>query len=137
MKFLNRSNPQFSDADVRQIANNLFGLDGTFSPLSSERDQNIHITTPAGDGYVLKIAHRDETASVIDFQAQALRHLEKIAPELSVPRVVPTVDGEPFTTVTQTNGDVHLVRVVTYLAGEVNDKIVLRKRNLVSLGNRV
>lgn len=123
MKFLNRNNPQFSTDDVQRIASDIFGLDGAFSPLPSERDQNVRIKTSNGNAYVLKIAHLDELAGVVDFQVKALQHIEAIDPSLAVPRVVPTADGESFTTVTHPNGDVHLVRVVTYLRGQTNDTV--------------
>ncbi|MGB1252744.1 MAG: phosphotransferase, partial [Candidatus Promineifilaceae bacterium] len=119
MKFLDRSNPQFSENDVKRIAHDLFGLEGNMRSLSSERDQNRCILTESGEGYVLKIAHLDEAEGVIDFQTKALQHLEMIDPTLPVPRVVPTLTGEPYTRVTHPNGEAYLVRVVTYLRGEV------------------
>ena len=121
MKFLDRSNPQFSDDDVWRIVTELFGIDGDFSALSSERDQNVRIIANDGAQFVLKIAHADEAVGVIDFQTKALQHLAAVAPTLPVPRVVPTVAGEPYTTVTHADGKRHLVRVVTYLAGAVVD----------------
>jgi len=61
--------PQFSTARVLEIAREFYGLDGcTPSPLPSERDQNVLLTTKSGQRFVLKIANALESAAFLDAQ---------------------------------------------------------------------
>jgi len=119
IKFLDRNPPQFSEDQARRIAGDLFDLSGDFRPLKSERDQNFRIRTGNGEGYVLKLSNADEEPGVIDFQTQALWHIEQQDPALPVPRVVRTKDGAAFTTVGDGSGTQHIVRVLTYLPGVI------------------
>ncbi|MEM7118001.1 MAG: aminotransferase class III-fold pyridoxal phosphate-dependent enzyme [Chloroflexota bacterium] len=131
IKFLDRNTPKVSVDEAKQIARGLFGLEGTFKSLSSERDQNFRVTTARPElvegadatSYVFKIANADEDEGVIDFQTQALRHIEKRDPSLAVPRVVLTKTGEPYTTIRLKNGDEHIVRVLTYVPGVLIDEV--------------
>ncbi len=94
LKFLNPNPPTFPDEEVREIAGKLFGLEGAFKPLISERDRNFYVHRADGGQFVLKIANIDETPDVVDLQVQALRHIERVDPDMPVPRVVPTRAGE-------------------------------------------
>ncbi len=125
IKFLDRSPPHFSEEEARRIARDLFDLTGDFNPLSSERDQNFHIRTGKGAGYVLKLSNADEDPGVIDFQIQALWHIEQQNPELSIPRVVRAKDGAPFTITHNSKGVQHIARVLTYLPGVLLDDLTV------------
>ena len=118
IKFMDRDPPDFSKAEAERIARDLFGLEGSFQLLESERDQNFHIKGD-GDGYVLKIANAEEDPGVIDFQTQALLHIEDHDPGVGVPRVVKSLSGNVTQTITSATGADHLVRVVTFLPGHL------------------
>ncbi len=93
-----------------------FGLAGTLSPLPGERDRNFRLDAPDGSRYVAKVAHGDEAASVIELQHAALARIADRAPDLAMPRVVAARGGgtiERFTI----DGQAHLVRVLTWVAG--------------------
>ena len=140
IKFLDRDPPLFPEELARQIADELFGLAGSFSLLDSERDQNFHVRTENDENYVLKISHVDEDPGVIDFQTQALLHIEEKDPTLPIPRVVLTKDGDPFTTVNGPDGVAHIVRTLTYLPGitpEDTEKPPSLWRNLGNLIGRM
>ena len=77
-----------------------------------------HASTSADGTYVLKVANAGEDHAVLDLQLAMLRHLERTAPDLPVPRVVDTVDGAGYADVTGPNG-AHRVRLVTHLDGDV------------------
>ncbi|MGB3717254.1 MAG: aminotransferase class III-fold pyridoxal phosphate-dependent enzyme [Candidatus Promineifilaceae bacterium] len=125
IKFLDRNPPQFSEDEARRVAGDLFDLTGDFRPLKSERDLNYRIRTGNGEGYVLKLSNADEDPGVIDFQTQALWHIEQQDPALPVPRVVRAKDGAAFTTVGDGRGTQHIVRVLTYLPGVILDDVTL------------
>jgi 4-aminobutyrate aminotransferase-like enzyme/Ser/Thr protein kinase RdoA (MazF antagonist) len=108
--------PSFSVDEARRIASQYFAIEADASPLESERDQNFHLEADAGQAYVLKIANPAEQPEVLAFQTAALRHVEKTAPGLPVPRVISGVDGDDLTWFDADDGR-YLVRAVTYLPG--------------------
>lgn len=95
----------------------LFGVTGKLKFLEGERDQNHLLTTEDGRRFVLKVSGASEDLGVVDFQIKALEHLERIAPDLPVPRVVPTLDGAPAGDICGEAGANHKVRLLTYLPG--------------------
>ncbi|NNC56406.1 MAG: phosphotransferase, partial [Woeseiaceae bacterium] len=117
VKFLDRNPPSLSVDEVREIAKRHYKLLGDFHPLQSERDQNFLVESNDGDRFVIKIANKDETVNVIDFQIGALRHIARTDPTLPVPRIVQSNDKLDFHTVRLASGDVHIVYVLTFLDG--------------------
>ena len=82
--------PRFTPDEVAAIGAELFGLQGEARDLGSERDQTFLV----GDG-VLKISNLGEDAAVLDLEAKALAHIERVDPELPVARLLgsTTLDG--------------------------------------------
>jgi 4-aminobutyrate aminotransferase-like enzyme/Ser/Thr protein kinase RdoA (MazF antagonist) len=109
--------PEFSPQHVKDIANQLYGLTGTLSPLDSERDLNFRFDTDTGDQYVIKIANTAEDPAVIDMQIKALEHIGVVDPGLPVPEVLYSRNGGAIETIQAENGTTHVVRVLTYLLG--------------------
>jgi hypothetical protein len=101
--------PEVPQAEVHAFLARHYGLAGSLTRLTSERDLNLHLVTGA-QGYVVKFANRAEPRAVTDFQTAALLHLEGNG--LPVPRVVRTRSGA--TAVETAQG---LMRVLTYLEG--------------------
>jgi Ser/Thr protein kinase RdoA (MazF antagonist) len=101
--------PEVPQAEVHALLARHYGLAGSLTRLTSERDLNLHLVTGA-QGYVVKFANRAEPRAVTDFQTAALLHLERNG--LPVPRVVRTRSGA--TAVETAQG---LMRVLTYLEG--------------------
>ena len=126
--------PAFGLSDAERIASERFGVDGSASPLVSERDQNVKITTGDGTGFVLKIANPADDASVIDMQTEALLHVARTDPSLPVMRVVPTLDGDPHVDVAGPEGRSHIVRLVTLLPGRTMASNELRPDTLYAFG---
>ena len=91
--------PRFTPDEVAAIGAELFGLQGEARDLGSERDQTFLV----GDG-VLKISNLGEDAAVLDLEAKALAHIERVDPELPVARLLgsTTLDGP---------GGTHFVRL--------------------------
>jgi len=117
IKLLDRNPTHFTDEEARQIALDLYGLEGDLSPLVSERDANFRIRTKQVGSFVLKLANAGEDPGDIDFQIRALMHIEERDPELQVPRVVPTKTGDLLTTVKSPDGSSHAVHMLTFLPG--------------------
>ncbi len=119
MKFLDRNPPQFTPDEAQELVLKLYNFSGELTPLYSERDQNFRLKTDTGASYVLKIANVEEAPGVVDFQTEALRHIQAQDPTLPVPRVIETTAGEAYTTVTQASGTTHIVRVLSWLPGQL------------------
>jgi len=137
IKFLDRSPPTFEENAVRRIAAELYGLEGEFKPLVSERDQNFRISAAQNKQYILKVANVDEDPSVVDLQIQSLLHVAKLDPDMPVPRVVCTKEGEPSTWVDAVGGARHNVRVLTYLPGTNLGNMQLTPALLRNLGGAI
>jgi 4-aminobutyrate aminotransferase-like enzyme/Ser/Thr protein kinase RdoA (MazF antagonist) len=109
--------PSFAPPEAERIAADRFGIRGTADPLNSERDQNVRITTPRGEGYVLKISNPAEDPAFVDMQTQAMLHIARTDPGLPVMRLIPASDGAHHVDVTAGDGRSHMVRLVTLMPG--------------------
>jgi len=109
--------PQIPVAQIERAVEQQFGLQGDFSPLVGERDQNLHLKVDLGAEYVVKVASAAEPTSATDFQIEALLHLEKVHTVLA-PCVVRTLDGRALGSI-EHDGTTYRLRLVSYLAGEL------------------
>ena len=101
--------PVLAPETALDLVQTYWGLNGTLSPLTSERDLNFRLTTPQSR-YVVKLANPAEPAAVTTLQTRALLHLQ--ASDLPVPRVTPTLTGA--TEVATAHG---ILRLLTWLDG--------------------
>jgi len=107
--------PSLKAASALQIAHDVFGLDGEVSALPSERDQNFLLRTSANDRFVLKIANGHEQRAFLEAQNAALTHVARRVG--FCPTVVPARDGTLLSQTTGLFGEVHFVRLLTWLPG--------------------
>ena len=84
--------PQLFPAALTSLAQIHWGVTGTLTRLTSERDLNHRLDT-ATASYTLKLANPAEPVAMTDFQTAALRHVAARDPGLAVPRVQPALDG--------------------------------------------
>ena len=110
-----RHAPALTPEAAARTAIELFGVDGTASPLPSERDQNFLLRTTGGDRFVLKIANSTDSRALLEAQNAALSHVARST--TLCPRVIPTLDGAPIGEMTTETGTRHLVRLLTWLPG--------------------
>ncbi|UYN83345.1 MAG: phosphotransferase [Microcella sp.] len=86
--------------------------------LATERDDSFRIVTPRGT-VVAKFAHPlDDPAAVLD-QVSVLAELARDHDELPVQRVLPSRDGALVSRVPDAHGEFRVVRVLTFLDGEL------------------
>ena len=67
---------------------------------------------------MLKVSAAGESEGAVDFQVAALRHLERHAPELPVPRIVASSTGNDCEWIAAANGTRHMVRLLSWIPGE-------------------
>ena len=106
-KLLSTTAPDFSLEEISDLAEKLYGLTGSLSPLGSERDQNFHLITAAGQGYVIKIANSAEDPALIDLQLKALEHISRVDPDFPVPRILQSKSGRAIEEVSARDGRQH------------------------------
>ncbi|MGB7861393.1 MAG: aminotransferase class III-fold pyridoxal phosphate-dependent enzyme [Acidimicrobiia bacterium] len=120
MRFLKRNTPDVPLEVVRRALRADFALEGRLTPLDSERDQNFRVETDRGD-FLFKVCNEDEPESSIDFQIDALKHIERVDDSVPVPRALPTVTGASRATVGLPNGQPHVTRLLSWLEGVSSD----------------
>lgn len=108
-----------SGKEAEQLAREFFGVAGAARTLPGEYDDNFHLTTSEGEAYVLKVMHPARTSEFIDLQCGALRHLAATAPELMLPRVIPSQRREAFAKVRFPDGKERFVWMLSYIPGKV------------------
>ena len=107
--------PRFSIDEARRIAQNLYGIQGALTPLTSERDLNFLLHIETGHEFVIKIANAAEDVAFLEAQNQAMTHLTQQG--ITCSQVIQTKSGENIAQVHSVNGVTHAVRLVSYLPG--------------------
>lgn len=87
-------------------------IDARLERMDTERDDTFRVRREGAPDLLLKIAHPDDDPAVLDLQTAALAAIEAHDPELPIPRVVPTRDGNSAAAV-----DGRIARVLTWLPG--------------------
>jgi hypothetical protein len=95
------------------------GLEHELERLPGEADDNFLLRASGEKRYVVKFAHLRADPRVVGVQVRMLKHIESVAGELPVPRVVPAVDGQPWTVVADGPLRGRVVHVITYLDGQL------------------
>jgi 4-aminobutyrate aminotransferase-like enzyme/Ser/Thr protein kinase RdoA (MazF antagonist) len=119
-----RTGQDVTEGEAARFARELYGLEVTAKSLPGEYDDNFHLTnngppSPDGTAFVLKVMHPARERSFIDLQCRALQHLAERAPQLNLPRVRPTRNGDAFIEVTPNDGSPRLTWLLTYVPGRV------------------
>ena len=110
---LDTTAPHLSDDVVRHLLATHWSIDaGDLHPLPSERDLNVLVD----DRFVLKVSNPAERADLLHLEEVSLAHLQRIAPDLPVPRLV-QAGAAPVVTVQDTAGRACLARLITVVPG--------------------
>lgn len=99
------------------IGNEVFGLDGVVTRFPTEKDDTFRFDDQSGKQYIMKIANPNEDWQELSLQVELLAHLERVAPDLPVPRVWPSIQDMILPKVTTANGDERYVRLLSYMPG--------------------
>ncbi len=106
-----------TETDAALVAGRLYGLQAEARALPGEFDDNFRISAEGGRTFVLKAMHPAREPGLVELQCAALRRLAERAPQLPLPRVVPTLGGESWTFVPGPDGTPRLVWMLTWLPG--------------------
>ena len=106
--------PACDEESIRGLLDDAWGRQhADLRQLGAERDLNVLV-----DGaFVLKISNPAEPAGVVAMETAALAHLHRVSPDLPVPALMPTRNGESLATVTDRSGRACPARLITVLPG--------------------
>ena len=105
--------PAVETRAVSQLLLATYGVAARLTELRSERDRNFL----AGADLVVKVSNSGDDAGQIAMECAAMQHVEAVAPELPIPRLLPTTADAPIATLEAADGRAHQVRVITVLPG--------------------
>jgi hydroxylysine kinase len=111
--------PRVPPEQAEEIALRYYGMSASAERLAAEHDDAFRLTTRAGDSRLLKISVADDAADPVSFQTAILLHLAGTAPHLPVQRVTATLDGAPEVRIPGGEGPARLVRMTSWLDGEL------------------
>src|SRR5262245_26733755 len=114
---LNFNPARFPLERLVDFAREHWGIEGELTPLDGERDQNHRVKTEDGASYVLKVSAAGESEGAVDFQVAALRHLERHAPDLPIPRIIASRAGKDLEWIVAADGTRHMVRLLSWIPG--------------------
>jgi 4-aminobutyrate aminotransferase-like enzyme/Ser/Thr protein kinase RdoA (MazF antagonist) len=127
--------PAFDSGAVKRILRDRFGVESSsLTPLAGERDQNLRVDTADGRRLLFKISNPADGLSIVEMQAAALRHIERVDPGLPVMRVLPDTVGESWAEVRGPDGRNYPVRLFTFLPGRVTANTALTTQAIWSFG---
>jgi 4-aminobutyrate aminotransferase-like enzyme/Ser/Thr protein kinase RdoA (MazF antagonist) len=111
--------PCFSNEEIKRFALKLYSINASARQLASYSDQNFYLKDENGKEYVFKIANSDEKIEVLDAQNKAMEYLKTHINNFAFPHVLSTTSGEQISSVKSKDGKSYLVRMLTYLDGEL------------------
>mgnify|MGYP001354240697 CR=1 FL=1 len=126
--------PAFSIREAEAVARRAFDIQASAQPLDSERDQNFHLRAKDGHEWVLKIANPAENPALLDMQTKAMLHIAEADPSLAIPRIKTTPDGARFHEIDGDDCRRFIVRVLSYLPGQLLDDAKLHPALLRDVG---
>lgn len=94
-----------------------YGLKAVANELKSERDQNFMLMIDGRPKFLLKVTNAAEARSTIDFRVGAQRHMEQVAPDLPVQRVIQTLGGTDIFSWSAVDGQTRYCYLLSYLDG--------------------
>jgi 4-aminobutyrate aminotransferase-like enzyme/Ser/Thr protein kinase RdoA (MazF antagonist) len=108
--------PELDPGALQGSLRTTWGLEGELTAVHGERDCNYRLDGPGGR-HLLKVHNPADGEQVLDLQYSALHHIRTVAPDLPVPDVVPTRQGDRWVELTGLDGRRSLAWVMTWLDG--------------------
>jgi 4-aminobutyrate aminotransferase-like enzyme/Ser/Thr protein kinase RdoA (MazF antagonist) len=105
--------------DARSLASSLYGIDAAPREVPSYIDQNFQLKTADGRSFVLKIANAEESRGILDLQNAAMDWVAARTHPGFCQQVQPTLGGERITETKGPDGSTRLVRLLTWIPGDL------------------
>lgn len=125
--------PGISSSEAESLLLKRYQIRATVRRLDSERDANFLVIAEDAK-YILKITNNAEPRARTALNSAVLEHLAVHAPELPVPKLVRTVDGDFETFVSCGEKSGNIIRLLTFLDGRPLGAIPNESRPLAGIG---
>jgi 4-aminobutyrate aminotransferase-like enzyme/Ser/Thr protein kinase RdoA (MazF antagonist) len=112
---MNAVTPKFTIEELSTILSEQYSLSGELTELPSYIDQNRLLHCASGEKFIVKIANKAELKVELDMQNAAMSVLSEKG--IAVPFVKNNNNGESITDVTDQDGQVCYLRVLSFLPG--------------------
>jgi len=120
----NRNLPRLDLEQVKALVKAIYGLEGEYREMASERDRCWIVTTTSNERSVLKIANSQEPEGVVDLQVKVTDYLLKQDPDLPISPVIRSRNGLAYEWVTShLSGDRHMMRMSMFMQGSIMDEV--------------
>ncbi len=104
---------------VESVVRKHYGILTHAARLSGERGENFRLFGGGGTGHVFKVRPASESPTTADLLPAVLVHLERVAPELPVPRIVRSRDGQAQPRIDDAGGVPRRVLLHTFSPGKL------------------
>lgn len=115
---LESSAEKFPEEQVAAELRRLYKLTGQLNRIPTEKDDTFRLATARGQ-FLVKIAPATEAAHIVDLQSAVMQHLEDSAPAIPAQRLVRGIYSQRESTVVDPNGQDRILRVLSYLEGDL------------------
>ncbi|OMC01739.1 hypothetical protein A5733_02895 [Mycobacterium sp. NS-7484] len=95
-----------------------YDLAGRLTRIPTEKDDTFRLATDVGK-FLVKIAPASESARIVNLQSSAMLHLERSAAAVPAQRLIRGVQGQVESIIIDAHGKERILRVLTYLDGEL------------------
>jgi Ser/Thr protein kinase RdoA (MazF antagonist) len=113
------TNPPLELDLVESLLREQFGIAAQVERLTGDRDENFRVQVAEGPGYVFKVLPVGEPAGTGDLLPAVLTHIERVAGDLPVPRLVRSRDGHTQIRFTDAGGATRIATLCTFLPGKL------------------
>jgi 4-aminobutyrate aminotransferase-like enzyme/Ser/Thr protein kinase RdoA (MazF antagonist) len=126
-----------STEQAKQIAKELFNIEGKISALDGEIDFNFKLKTKK-EIFLLKISRPEADKNYIEFQQKILTHVDNSTENIQSPKVLPDLNGNYISEIKDDSGNTRLVRLLSWINGRLWSEVNPQRNDLLfSLGNQV
>lgn len=129
--------PQLAEPIVLDLLHRHYGLKGSLIRIPTEKDETFRFQDDH-DTYLIKVSSADENPDIVQFQTACMAHLEKVAPQLPVQRIVPDCNGglQVLLETTDDSFD-RVLRVMRFMPGDLLANHAATVGQLHMLGSRL
>lgn len=104
---------------AEKILLEVYGIEGTASPLPGYVDFNFKIKTKEEERFVLKISRPNENKKYLDYQQKLLQYIHQSDEKIMAPKVLFDQNDEAISEIIDDYGNKRYVRMLTWVSGRV------------------
>lgn len=119
---LESSAGKFPERQVVAELSRLYGLTGELTRIPTEKDDTFRLAATGGH-FLVKISPATERTQTVNLQCAVMLHLENSAQAIPAQRLIRGVRGQVESVVIDPGGNVRVMRVLSYLEGDLMAKV--------------